>query len=163
VQANPKESKEKSLHFLGFLWRNRDFSTGYSGKNKKIPLRSNSLIGLCPDLSSVFVSPYSSDRLGPTPSILPAQRHIAHILDFEKRLYVKNRGPQRRPDFSPSTSPSASFLVGAENEMNVCRASDNDPGRHSMLAALAHQQIATKHDVALAEEHGRARRRAHLT
>jgi hypothetical protein len=54
VQANPKESKEKSLHFLGFLWWNLDFSTGYSGKNKKIPLRSNSRSGLCADVASAF-------------------------------------------------------------------------------------------------------------
>ena len=33
MQANPRKSKEKSLHFLGFLWPNWDFSMGY-GESK---------------------------------------------------------------------------------------------------------------------------------
>jgi hypothetical protein len=36
VQINPNKSKEKSLHFVGFLWPNRGFSKGYRRKNKKI-------------------------------------------------------------------------------------------------------------------------------
>jgi hypothetical protein len=47
VQGNPRKSKEKSLHFLGFLWWNPDFSTRYSGKKKKIALRSDPPIELC--------------------------------------------------------------------------------------------------------------------
>jgi hypothetical protein len=35
MQANPKESKEKGLDFLGFLWWNRDFSMGYGGSKQK--------------------------------------------------------------------------------------------------------------------------------
>jgi hypothetical protein len=35
LQANPNKTKEKGLDFLGFLWPNPDFSTGYSRKNKK--------------------------------------------------------------------------------------------------------------------------------
>jgi hypothetical protein len=54
VQGNARKSKEKSLHFLGFLWCNRDFSTGYSGKKKKIPCASNSPAKLWADLSSAF-------------------------------------------------------------------------------------------------------------
>ena len=45
-----KENQGKKLAFLRFLWWNRDFSTGYSEKNKKIPLRSNSPPELCADL-----------------------------------------------------------------------------------------------------------------
>jgi hypothetical protein len=32
LQANANKNKEKSLHFLGFLWWNPDFSKGYVGK-----------------------------------------------------------------------------------------------------------------------------------
>jgi hypothetical protein len=46
VQANPNESKEKSLDLFGFLWPNRAFSKGYRGKNKKVWLRFNSRPGL---------------------------------------------------------------------------------------------------------------------
>jgi hypothetical protein len=46
VQANPNESKEKSLDLFGFLWPNRAFSKGYRGKNKKVWLRLNSRPGL---------------------------------------------------------------------------------------------------------------------
>jgi len=34
-QVNPNKNKEKRLEFLGFLWRIREFSKGYAGKNKK--------------------------------------------------------------------------------------------------------------------------------
>jgi hypothetical protein len=46
VQVNPNQTKEKSLHVLGFLWPNRDFSMGYKQKNKKILPRLNSRAGL---------------------------------------------------------------------------------------------------------------------
>src|SRR5271156_1720589 len=37
-QDNARKSKENSLHFLGFLWPNQDFSMGYSEKKiKKLP------------------------------------------------------------------------------------------------------------------------------
>jgi hypothetical protein len=36
--ANSNKTKQKSLHFLGFLWSKRGFSGGYGGKNKKNPL-----------------------------------------------------------------------------------------------------------------------------
>jgi hypothetical protein len=49
-----KEIQGKSLHFLGFLWWNLDFSTGYSGKKKKILRCSNSPPGLCADRRSAF-------------------------------------------------------------------------------------------------------------
>ena len=39
-------SKENSLHFLGFLWPNQDFSMGYSEKNKKTSTGQNSRLGL---------------------------------------------------------------------------------------------------------------------
>ena len=29
IQGNPNKSKENSLHFLGFLWPNSDFSMSY--------------------------------------------------------------------------------------------------------------------------------------
>jgi hypothetical protein len=40
-QTNPNKSKKKRLDWLGFIRPNRDFSMGYSGKNKKT-LRSRS-------------------------------------------------------------------------------------------------------------------------
>jgi hypothetical protein len=40
--VNPNFSKQKSLHFVGFLWPKQAFSTRYGRKNKKIrfPLHS---------------------------------------------------------------------------------------------------------------------------
>jgi hypothetical protein len=35
VQGNPRKTKEKSLDFLGLLWSNRDFSTGYDESKQK--------------------------------------------------------------------------------------------------------------------------------
>jgi hypothetical protein len=32
-QANPNKTKQKWLVLFGFIWRNRDFSMGYSRKN----------------------------------------------------------------------------------------------------------------------------------
>jgi hypothetical protein len=45
-QVNPRKTKEKCLDFLGFLWRKRGFSTGYSEKNKKNFRRANSRLRL---------------------------------------------------------------------------------------------------------------------
>jgi hypothetical protein len=39
VQINPRKTKENGLHFLGFLWRNLDFSMSYSESKEKIPLQ----------------------------------------------------------------------------------------------------------------------------
>src|SRR5690349_4109210 len=47
-QANPNKNKQNSLDLFGFIWRNRDFSMGYSRKNKKIFLRADSPPRLCP-------------------------------------------------------------------------------------------------------------------
>jgi hypothetical protein len=46
VQENPRKTKEKRLDFLGFLWRNWDFSMGYREKNKKIRRWLNSPVRL---------------------------------------------------------------------------------------------------------------------
>jgi hypothetical protein len=36
MQVNPRKSKQKGLHFLGFTWWNPDFSTGYEESKQKI-------------------------------------------------------------------------------------------------------------------------------
>jgi len=43
---NPRKTKEKSLHFLGFLWPNRAFQWVTAEKNKKFLLRLHSRRGL---------------------------------------------------------------------------------------------------------------------
>ena len=50
-----KENQEKLLAFLGFLWPNRDFSKGYSGKNKKIISVPVRLLGCARAASSSFL------------------------------------------------------------------------------------------------------------
>jgi hypothetical protein len=66
------KSKQKSLDLLGFLWPNRDFSKGYTGKNKKIPFRLSSPAGLWTKRVKPLLSSHSrprADRCRPTSSL----------------------------------------------------------------------------------------------
>jgi hypothetical protein len=57
IQIIPNKSKQKSLDLLGFLWPIRDFSKGYTRKNKKICFGLNSRRRLRPTVSCVPLSP----------------------------------------------------------------------------------------------------------
>jgi hypothetical protein len=52
MQGNPRKSKEKSLDFLGFLWRNQGFSMGYGeSKQKNLPAFGDSQTASADNLS----------------------------------------------------------------------------------------------------------------
>jgi hypothetical protein len=54
-QVNPNKSKQKSLDLFGFIWRNWDFSKGYSQKIKKSASLSTRL-GVVRQTSEALIS-----------------------------------------------------------------------------------------------------------
>src|ERR1700728_1296723 len=80
VKAN--KSKEKSLHFLGFLWPNRAFSMGYGESKQKnlfpchtVAQRSQSRVWLLPRPLGRHVRLHLSNR-----------KRLAHIQFFRKQM-----------------------------------------------------------------------------
>jgi hypothetical protein len=64
MQAIPNKSKENSLHFLGFLLPNPDFSMGYGRKKiKNHTVRSDCM----QNVADGFQAPFSSPSGAPQP------------------------------------------------------------------------------------------------
>src|ERR1700722_10488570 len=82
---NPRKTKQKGLHFLGFLWWNRDFSMGYSESKQK-----NLLVQVFTKLRRNTRFPFvAQTRLAPgSPG---SKKTIAHILIFDKTMRARNR------------------------------------------------------------------------
>jgi hypothetical protein len=79
-QANPNKTKQKSLDFLGFIRRNRDFSKGYGRKNKK-----KTRVSSCVQNVSGGFFPLSLSPAGCTTGFDPAVEFVIaedHSRDF---------------------------------------------------------------------------------
>ena len=65
MQEKPNESKQKSLHFLGFLWPNWAFSMRYGESKQKILFPRHSRLRLYKAASTLLLSDIAFGGLRP--------------------------------------------------------------------------------------------------